>query len=256
MCWDESKAGRIIIQPASGSATKRGGSMGSAERDEEQREIRGSLDDAGWQSLPRQRTLLQHTPHLRNRHTHHHRWHLRRVPVQDPGRGKILSDQLPIRQIKPRTNRNRVTAQNVPWKELPAIPQRVQSPPPERTCRNVRRPSPQPGYRRQSHEPRPTTRRDRQAARIHQRGSLLRILRPKERSQRQCLLQLRSKSLGRTRSKKTRETPRKVSRVSTIVVSAMRLVIFGPVCRHLGRLPPALVGPSDTLLVDLVMGTS
>ena len=193
--------------------------MGPAERDEEQREIRGSLDDAGWQSLPRQRTLLQHTPSLGNRHTHHHRWHLRRVPVQDSGRGKILSDQLPIRQIKPRTNRNRATSQNVPWKELPAIPQRVQGPPPERTRRNVRRPSPQPGHGKHSHEPRPTTRRDRQAARIHQRGSLLPILRPKERSQRQCLLQLRSKPLERTRFKKTRD-PRKVGRVSTIVFSA------------------------------------
>src|SRR3989442_8226102 len=194
--------------------------MGSAERDKEQREIRGSLDDAGWQSLPRQRTLLQHTPHLGNRYTHHRRWHLRRVPVQDPGRGKILSDKLPIRQVKPRTSRNRATPQNVPWKELPAIPQRVQGSPPERTRRNVRRPSPQPGHRRQSHEPRPTTRRDCQAARIHQRGSLLQILRPKERSQRQCLLQLRSKPLERTRFKKTRETPRKVGRVSTIISSA------------------------------------
>src|SRR5260370_35424784 len=121
MCWDGSKAGRIIIQPASGSAAKRGGSMGSAERDKEQREVRGSLDVAGWQSLPCQRTLLQHTPSLGNWRTHHPRWHLRRVPFQDPGRGKLLSDQLPIRQIEPRTNLNRAGSDNVPVKELPSL---------------------------------------------------------------------------------------------------------------------------------------
>ncbi len=207
--------------------------MGSAERDEEQREIRGSLDDAGWQSLPRQRTLLQHTPRFGNRHTHHHRGHLRRVPVQDPGRGKILSDQLPIRQIKPRTDRNRATTQNVPWKELPAIPQRVQGSSPARARRNVRRPSPQPGHRKHSHEPRPTTWRDRQAARIHQRGSLLPILRPKERSQSQCLLQLRSKPLERTRFKKTRETQEKWVGFQQPSSRPVRLIICGPVCRHL-----------------------
>ena len=203
--------------------------MGSTERDEEPRQIRGSLDDADWQSLPRQRTLLQHTPHLGNRHTHHHRWHLRRVSVQDPGRGKILSDQLPIRQIKPRTNRNRATTQNVPRKELPAIPQRVQGPPPERNRRNVRRPSPQPGHGKHGHEPRPTTRRDRQAARIHQRGSLLQILRPKERLQRQRLLQLRSKPLERTRFKKTRETRER--RVIGAVIVAVNVPVLQEVPR-------------------------
>ena len=85
---------------------------------------------------------------------------------------------------------------------------------------NVRRPSPQPGHRKHSHEPRPTTRRDRQAARIHQRGSLLPILRPKERSQRQCLLQLRSEPLERTRFKKTRDTQEEWVGVSTIVFTA------------------------------------
>src|SRR5260370_16463469 len=121
MCWDGYRGGRMVIERGLGSAGKRGGSMGSAERDKEQREVRGSLDVAGWQSLPCQRTLLQHTPSLGNWRTHHPRWHLRRVPVQDPGRGKILSDQLPIRQIEPRTNRNRAATQNVPWKELPSI---------------------------------------------------------------------------------------------------------------------------------------